>query len=173
MLLEDFQLKIFNSACNPGAMGVHCFAELDQDISNALPYLNAALGGFEYIPDPPSVTFKSQGKLITVYGNRIAVNALKDETEARKIVEWMIREVNDAWENRGHIEPSYKAAERPKLIEILKLLPKTNCKQCGAPTCMVFATRVMEGGAGAEDCPDLTQGAREKLSHYLAGFHFD
>jgi ArsR family metal-binding transcriptional regulator len=173
MILENYRLKIFNSACNPGAMGVHCFAELEQDISDALPYLNAVLGGFEYIPEPPSVTFKSQGKLITVYGKRIAVNALKDEAEARKIVDWMVREVNEAWENRRHIEPSYKAVERPKLIEILKLLPKTNCKQCGVPTCMVFATRLMEGGAGAEDCPDLTGGNRETLSRYLAGFHFD
>jgi ArsR family metal-binding transcriptional regulator len=173
MLLENFHLKIFNSACNPGAMAVHCFADLDQDVSEALPYLNAALGGFEYIPEPPSVMFKSQGKLITVHGRRIAVNALKDEIEARKIVEWLVREINDAWENREKITPSYKGAERPKLIEILKLLPRTNCKKCNLPTCMVFASRVMEGGAGAEDCPALTGVSRETLSLYLSGFHFD
>ena len=52
---------------------------LDQDISPALPYLNAVLGGFEYIKDPPSVTFRIQGKLLTVHGDKIAVNALQDE----------------------------------------------------------------------------------------------
>nr|MDA8403238.1 Fe-S cluster protein [Desulfobacteraceae bacterium] len=72
MLLETYTLEIFNSKCQPGAMGVHCFAHLDQDVSYALPYLNAVLGGFEYLKDPPSVTFKAQGKLITVHGNKIA-----------------------------------------------------------------------------------------------------
>ena len=43
MLLESYRMEIFNSACNPGAMAVHCFAHLDQDIGGALPYLNAAL----------------------------------------------------------------------------------------------------------------------------------
>jgi ArsR family metal-binding transcriptional regulator len=40
------------------------------------------------------VTFRLHGKLLTVQGNKIAVNALKDENEARKIVEWLKREIN-------------------------------------------------------------------------------
>ena len=139
MLLENYELEIFNSKCNPGAMGVHCFAHLAQDVSGALPYLNTLLGGFEYLQDPPSVTFKAHGKLITVHGLKIAVNALKDEAEARKIIEWLKREINDAWDRRDQIEPSTQSTPRPKLFEILKLLPKTNCKACGEPTCMVFA----------------------------------
>jgi len=75
-------------------MGVHCFAHLQQDISDALPYLNSVLGGFEYLTDPPAVTFRVQGKLITVHGKKIAVNALKDEKEAVKIIEWLKNEIN-------------------------------------------------------------------------------
>jgi len=84
----------------PGAVTVLCFAHLDQDVSDALPFLNAELGGFTYIKVPPSVTFRLHGKLLTVHGNKIAVNALKAEAEARKIVEWIKREINDAWEKR-------------------------------------------------------------------------
>jgi hypothetical protein len=62
MLLESYRLEIFNSKCQPGAMGVHCFAHLDQDVSCSLPYLNAVLGGFEYLKYPPSVTFKEIGR---------------------------------------------------------------------------------------------------------------
>ncbi len=61
MLLESYTLEIFNSECMPGAMAVHCFAHLDQDVGKAIPYLNAVLGGFAYIKDTLSVTFKSQG----------------------------------------------------------------------------------------------------------------
>jgi ArsR family metal-binding transcriptional regulator len=172
MLLENYELEIFNSKCNPGAMGVHCFAHLAQDVSDVLPYLNTLLGGFEYLQDPPSVTFKAHGKLITVHGRKIAVNALKDEAEARKIIEWLKREINDAWDRRDQIEPSMQSTPRPKLLDILKLLPKTNCKACGEPTCMVFAARVAEGAKGIQSCPELTPDARAALDAYLSKFHF-
>jgi ArsR family metal-binding transcriptional regulator len=170
MLLESYHLEIFNSACQPGAMNVHCFAHLDQDVGEALPYLNSVLGGFEYIKEPPSVTFKVHGKLITVHGRKIAINALKDEEQARKIVEWLKREINNAWENREKIVPSFKGAPRPQMIEILKLLPKTNCRECGEATCMVFAAMMADGVKGVEDCPPLDTEHRQKLGEYLRQF---
>ena len=170
MLLESYRLEIVNSVCNPKAMAVHCFAHLDQDVGEGLPYLNTVLGGVEYIQDPPSVTFKAQGKLITVHGHKIAVNALKDEAEAEKIVEWLKREINDAWEKREQIVPSFKGTPRPQLIEILRLLPKTNCRQCGEPTCMVFAARVAEGAKGIDACPPLEGARRQELELYLGRF---
>jgi ArsR family metal-binding transcriptional regulator len=173
MLLETYHLEIFNSRCNPGAMAVHCFAHLEQDVSPALPYLNAVLGGFNYVKEPPSVTFRSQGKLITVHGNKMAINALKDEAEAGKIVEWLKREINEAWEKREEIEPSYESQPRPKVLEILRMLPKTNCRECGEPTCMVFAVALTEGVKGAEDCPPLSTEGRVKLQAYLSRFPLD
>ena len=143
--LNSYRLEIFNNECMPSAMTVQCFAYLDQDVSAALPYLNAVLGGFEYIKEPPSVTFRAQGKLITVHKQKIAINALKNENEARKIVEWIIREINDAWEKRYEIVPCYDGTPNPKILEILKLLPKTNCGECGSTTCMVFACLVAKG----------------------------
>ncbi len=173
MLVNNYTLEILNNECMPSAMTVQCFAHLDQDISLALPYLNASLGGFEYIKNPPSVTFRAQGKLISVYSRKIAVNTLKDKHEATKIVEWMIREVNDAWENRDGIEPCYEGLPRPNLIEILKLLPKTNCKECGAPTCMVFATQIAEGAKKASDCTQLKDDEKKKLDSYMQCFKLD
>ena len=173
MLLEDYTLEIFKSKCQPGAMGVHCYAHFHQDVGCALPYLNTVLGGFEYIQDPPALTLRTQGKLITVHGDKAAINALRDESEARKITEWLKSEINTAWARKNEIEPSYHSRGRPKLIEILKLLPKSNCRKCGQPTCMVFAAQAVEGGRGAEACPDLTPANREKLTTYLAGFSFD
>ncbi len=59
---------------------------------------------------------------------------------------------------------------RPKVFEILKLLPKTNCKKCAQPTCMVFATIVAQGVKGAEDCPGINAQQSEGLKTSLAGF---
>ena len=49
MVLNTYTLKIFKSKCQSDAKGIHCFAHLDQDVSEVLPYLNSVLGGFEYL----------------------------------------------------------------------------------------------------------------------------
>jgi len=173
MLLKGYSLEIFKSKCQADAKGVHCFAHLQQDVSKALPYLNSVLGGFEYLQNPPAVTFRAQGKLITVHGDKIAVNALKDEAEARKIVEWMKNEINTAWDKKDQIEPCTTGMPKPGIIDILKLLPKTNCHECGEPTCMVFATKVAEGAKGAENCPQIREDNSIKLTKYMSRFRLD
>jgi len=117
--------------------------------------------------------FHHHGKIIKVGAREIAVNALKDEQEADRILKWLKTEINQAWENRAAITPCYTGKTKPKLMEILKLLPKTNCKKCGQPTCMAFAALVIDGGRGAEHCPELNNENRTKLSGYLEGFVFE
>ncbi len=173
MLLESYTKEIFRPECNPSFQSLHCIAHLDQDISEALPYLNATLGGFEYLKDPPAVTFRTHGKIITVHPRQIAVNALRDEEEADKILQWLQREINEAWGKRGEITPRYEGLPKPKLLEILKLLPKTNCRECGEVTCMVFAARAAEGAKGPEQCPFLKEEKQIKLERYMSGFHLD
>jgi len=173
MLLKSYFKEIFRPECNPAFESVHCIAHLDQDISEVLPYLNAVLGGFDYLKDPPAVIFRSRGKLITVHGDKIAINALRDEAEADKILEWLKREINAAWENREDIKPSDEGAPKPKLIEILKLLPRTNCRECGQPTCMVFAARMAEGVKDGADCPLLGPEDEHRLDEYMSQFKFD
>jgi ArsR family metal-binding transcriptional regulator len=170
MLLKSFRKKIFRAECNPNFQSVHCIAQLDQDVSEALPYLNASLGGFTYIKYPPSVTFRVHGKLITVYGERIAVNALKDEEEADKILNWVKQEINDTWEKRDQIKPSFRGMSKPQILEILKFLPRNNCRQCGQTTCMVFSLLVADGAKGAEDCPGLSDVGKTRLKRYLEPF---
>jgi ArsR family metal-binding transcriptional regulator len=173
MLLTGYSLEIFRSKCNAGAQTLHCFAHLNDDVREVLPYLNTVLGGFTYTLEPPALTLKNSGKLITIHPLKIAVNALQDEEQAEKIVAWLQREINSTWEKRGEIQPSVEGIKQPVLIEVLKLLPKTNCKECGLPTCMVFAVRVIEGIKDHTNCPSLTGEKKEELANYLSRFHFD
>jgi len=170
MLLRGYTKRIFRPECNPGFESLHCIAQLHQDVGQVLPYLNSHLGGFEYHPDPPAVTFKVQGRLITVHHDKIALNALADESQADKILNWLKGEINYCWDHREEIEPSFEGLPRPKIMEILKLLPKTNCGACGRPTCLVFASLAAEGVLGAEDCPDLEEEKGRALRAYLQGF---
>ena len=173
MRLSGYTKTIFRPECNPSFTSVHCVARLNEDVGEVLPYLNAVLGGTQYFSDPPEVMFHHHGRIIKVGAREIAVNALEDEQEADRILEWLKKEINQTWENRDAITPCYTGKTMPVLMEILKLLPKTNCTQCGQPTCMAFAAQVMEGGRGTEHCPELDEEDRRKLSAYLADFVFE
>jgi ArsR family metal-binding transcriptional regulator len=173
MLLEGYTKEFVRPECRPEAQSIHLIAHLDQDISEVIPFLNAALGGFQYINDPPSVSFRLHGKLIVIYANKICVNALRDQAEGEKIVEWLREEINDTWERRGEIQPRFESAPKPKIIEILRLLPRTNCGECGQPTCMVFASQVAEGGKDPDDCPPLDGERKTELARYLGQFEFE
>jgi acetyl-CoA decarbonylase/synthase complex subunit gamma len=53
-------------------------------------------------------------------------------------------------------------------IQIFKLLPKTNCKECGVPTCLAFAMNLASGKAGLDQCPYVSEEARNQLAEASA-----
>jgi len=53
-------------------------------------------------------------------------------------------------------------------IEIFKLLPKTNCKECGDPTCLAFAMKLAAGKVELSACPYVSEEAKAKLSEASA-----
>ena len=48
-------------------------------------------------------------------------------------------------------------------LQIFQLLPRTNCKECGHPTCLAFAMKLASKGASIEECPDASDEAKAKL----------
>ena len=55
-----------------------------------------------------------------------------------------------------------------KGLDIFKLTPKTNCKECGSPTCMAFAMKVAQGAVEISKCPHMSEDALATLSEATA-----
>jgi len=53
-------------------------------------------------------------------------------------------------------------------VEIFKLLPKTNCKKCGHPTCLAFAMKLAQRQATLDSCPDVSDEAKKILGEASA-----
>lgn len=53
-------------------------------------------------------------------------------------------------------------------IQIFKLLPKTNCKECGVPTCLAFAMNLASAKAELDSCPYVSEEARAQLAEASA-----
>ncbi|MBS3750314.1 MAG: hypothetical protein KGY39_02285, partial [Anaerolineales bacterium] len=53
-------------------------------------------------------------------------------------------------------------------IQIYKLLPQTNCKDCGFPTCLAFAMKLASKQVELAKCPHVSEESKEKLSEASA-----
>jgi ArsR family metal-binding transcriptional regulator len=162
--------KEFVRPPHPEAKHLRCFARLDDDISEVLPYLHTALKGHQYFPDTPSLTLKYQDRLITLYPQEIHINIVKDAEEAEVILTWLHEAINHTWREKETIRPSWEATRTPPMLPILKLLPRTNCRQCGETTCLVFAQQVAAGEKYPADCPANDPVSQGKLEEYLQQF---
>ena len=143
MLLRDYTVRTVLSDCNPSSQKVNALADLSEDISEVLPYLNSVLKGLQYHADEKFLTVKRKGHVITFWSRQIAVTKLEDEKEAREFIEELKEIVNETYANKDRIEPTYNSRPVPRPLDIFKLLPGKNCKECGEPTCMAFAVKLV------------------------------
>ncbi len=153
MLIDKYDLEVTTPPCEPGAERFSAVARLVTDISEALPYLNATLRGAVYNQGGPALTWKKGGHNVAFHPYQIAVSNVEDRDAAVKEVEGLVKLVNRTWERREEIEPDHEMHRRPSPLDIYKLLPQTNCKDCGQPTCYTFALRLVAGQVKLSDCP--------------------
>ncbi|RME46492.1 MAG: Fe-S cluster protein [Chloroflexi bacterium] len=155
MLIDHYDLDLFVPPCEPGSETWSAIARLTVDISEVLPYLNATLRGAIYNQAAKALTWKKGGRTIAFHPYQIAASNLEDRDEATKVIESLVKLVNRTWEKRDEITPSYEQRQRPTPMAVYNLLPKTNCKRCGEPTCWTFALKLIAGQKKLLECPPL------------------
>lgn len=157
MFIEGYDLEVFTPPCEPGAERFAARAYLKVDITCVLPFLNATLQGADYNPAAPALRWERAGHTIVFHPQEIAISNMADRGEADGEVRDLIELVNRTWECRDQIEPSEAVRQRPSHLAIYKLLPGTNCKVCGEPTCYNFALKLTASLVNLSSCPALTQ----------------
>jgi ArsR family metal-binding transcriptional regulator len=157
MLIEHYDLEVFTPPCEPGAERFAARARLLTDISDVLPYLNATLRGAVYNPAARALTWKKGGHNIAFHAYEIATSNVEDRQAATKEIEGLVELVNRTWERRAEITPDSEMHRRPTAMEVYKLLPATNCKQCGQPTCWSFALKLVAGQIHLDACGSLLE----------------
>ena len=166
MLIEHYDLEVFTPPCEPGAERYTAVARLMTDISDILPYLNATLRGAVYNRAAQALTWKKGGHNLAFHAFQIATSNVEDDEAAVKEIDGLVKLINRTWERRSEITPDYETHQRPPLMTVYKLLPQTNCKQCGEPTCYSFAIKLVASQKKLADCSPLNEPAyAEKLAN--------
>jgi len=154
MLLRSYMItKVGRSFCNPEWVAV--IAELSDDISEVFPYLNAVVKNAVYTPEAQNLNFKVDAGGVSLMPREINVGQVACEEDGIKLLDYVKQLINDTWEKRASITPVYERKEETKAKDILDYLPKTNCRDCGLPTCFAFAVALVKGQKRLKDCPAL------------------
>ena len=157
MLVEKYEVEVFTPPCEPGAERYAARARLVNDISEVLPYLNATLRGAIYHREANVLTWKKGGHNVAFHAHEIAISNVPDRDVAENELKSLIELVNRTWDRRAAITPDTTTRQRPTPMAIFKLLPRTNCKLCGEPTCYSFALKLAASKKRPVECPPLNE----------------
>lgn len=153
-LISGFDLKLATPECLPNVEYYRASVNLHDDITAVLPYLNGELEGADYNHDAKILLWSSGDKKYAFRPREIAIAPVQDREEAEKLALIILQTVNEIWNRKDSIEPKFEGKKPPpNVLDIYKLLPRTNCKKCGYLSCMAFAAAVRKDPEKSKLCP--------------------
>jgi len=155
MLIETYELVIEVSNHSVEEFEYEAIAHLSTNISPALPYLNATQRSGIYFPDVPAFSWRLDTHKVGFWPDRIAADHLESREQAKEVIDRLVKLVNDTWEKRGELIPDTHTHENLQPLELFRLLPRTNCKECGEASCFNFALKLAAGQVELPSCKPL------------------
>jgi ArsR family metal-binding transcriptional regulator len=154
-LINDYQFELIEDHHSIGSGRYGGKILLPADISASFPYLNTVLNDTLYDRDNCILVGMYNHRRYAFRPHEIQVGMVEDPSRTSSIVDEVVELVNRVWRERENIVPSYRERKLPTVYDIYRLLPGTNCKECGYPTCLACAGDLRNGLISIESCPLL------------------
>jgi ArsR family metal-binding transcriptional regulator len=126
-----------------------------QPLSDVIPYMATLPGVISYNPATCALTFRRKPGFITLESQKIYITQVKDSSEGLILLEAVKDAINVVWEKREELSAVTVRKRAPQHLDVWELLPRTNCKQCGEPTCLAFAVGLIMQKRQLEECRPL------------------
>jgi len=157
-LIQHFDFSLAVPDCHRDAGFYRADVFLTDDISEALPYLNAELKGADFNPGAQVLLWKEDGKKYAFRTRKITIAPVQDREEAQILIDSIVPRINAIWDRRAGIKPNLEGLKSlPNVLDIYKKLPKKNCGECGYPSCMAFAGVIREDPDKECLCPYISE----------------
>ena len=161
MYLESLDLN-FIQPCTTDSNRIRIKGSFSKNIEDLFPYLNTYLKTAIYNKKASTLTFNYGPKIIIMYKEEVAVSKLLNETDAFETLDYIKNIINNCAENKPNITPNDEMRKLPSPIDVYEYLPKINCGKCGVPTCLAFATKLINGSFKPNRCIHLSEAGNEK-----------
>ena len=127
----------------------------NRSIIDVIPYLATLPGVIAYNPETRTLTFRRQPGFLTLNPQKIYITQVRDAEEGLELLAALKDAINATWDHRLNLKPATEKKQAPRHLDILALLPRTNCKQCGEATCLAFAVNLILHKRLLEECVPL------------------
>ncbi|MFA7468721.1 MAG: (Fe-S)-binding protein [Desulfotomaculaceae bacterium] len=142
--------------CLADGAKVRVTALWNRDIGALLPYVNAVVKYATFDPERLTITIKYRGCPVILERRRVTLGQLADVDEAEDVMEDLVDFLRRVQDKKSEITPLNQPKAQPQVQEVIRMLPRTNCGQCGEPTCTAFALKLVLDRQKAENCLYLT-----------------
>ena len=142
--------------CMADEKKIRLIGYFDRDITEILPYVNAAIKGASYNKNAATLTYAKERRLINLYNIKVTIAKADDIIDAWVILDEFKKLINNTYSHRDTIKPSYEEKVKVTALQIYGWLPKTNCRACGEATCLAFACRFLQGEQKLSKCAPLS-----------------
>jgi len=151
-LITDYRFELIEDHHHPGSGRYGVRVILPDDISASFAYLNTVLDDTIYDHGNSILIGTNNRRRYAFRSHEIHIGMVKDSSEAPFIVDEVVELFNRVWKEHELITPSLRERKLPTVYDIYKLLPRTNCKECGYPTCLACAADIRNGVISLEGC---------------------
>jgi ArsR family metal-binding transcriptional regulator len=168
VLIDSFDIEFDTPDCqHPSCDELFARVKVKADLTELIPYVNAVVRG-QYLPAVPVVTWKADGRNFALRPHEVAIGDLESRESGLEVIRGTVEWLNGIWERHAELTPDHTVREKPKVLDVYKLLPRTNCKECGLPSCMGYAGELAAGNKSLDGCPPLHEESnREALERLL------
>lgn len=139
--------------------------QFNNDLSPLFPYINAVADRSQLYEKPVYLKFILEKRLCALYAREGAFTPVGDMDQALEFLQVLFDFIEDVATRRGSIVPSHKRFKPSSALDIYRLLPGTNCRSCGYPTCMAFAAALSRQYTSIVNCPHLGRPMEEKATY--------
>lgn len=171
-LITDYRFELVEDHHSFGSGRYTVKVIVPADISPSFVYLNSVLKDTVYDHENRILIGAQDQRRYAFRPHEIHAGMVADAAEAPAIADTVVELVNRVWRERDHITPSLRERELPAIYHIYKLLPGTNCKKCGYPTCLACAADIRNGIISVDVCPLLSEPEyeqnRERIRRYFS-----
>ncbi len=157
-------LSLFQSGPLPHD-GRPCYSakfELGFNITTLFPYLNAVVEKAQFYTQPDYVKFMHDDHLCILYPHEGAFTPIANHTDAVEFLGLLLEFIRNIAQRTKEISPDYRQCKSISALDIFKLLPGTNCQDCGFATCLAFAASLSRQKTSQIKCPHLPNPIEEK-----------
>ncbi len=142
--------------------GMMAYFSIDPDMTLLFPYINSVAKQAELYETPPYIRFFFMDILCVLYSKNCFISPVNDRDHARSFVLKFVTYLNDIKARRDEIIPNHKIFLQASTIQMLKILPQTNCRECGFASCLAFAAMLSKQQTIPGRCPHIGNPLNEK-----------